>query len=64
MDEFVEIKDIKSSSELLNKEAIQSISRAITKYKEVKFQGKGNFRLFSHTIEEIIYPTVGEEEVG
>ena len=57
----MEIKDIKSSSELLNKEVIQSMSRAITKYKGVKYQGKGKFRLFSHTIEEIIYPTIGEE---
>lgn len=61
MEEFVEIKDIKSSSELLNKDLIHSMSRTITKYKDVKYHGKTKFRLFSHTIEEIIYPTINEE---
>ena len=37
------------------------MSRAITKYKEVKYHGKGRFRLISHTIEDIIYPTVDDE---
>lgn len=61
MEEFVEIKDIKSPSELLSKELIHSMSRAINKYKKVKYQGKGRFRLFSHTIEEVIYPTINEQ---
>ena len=37
------------------------MSRAITKYKEVKYHGQGRFRLISHTIEDIIYPTVDDE---
>jgi len=40
MEEFIEIKDVKSSSELLSKEMIQSMSKAITKYKGIKIKEK------------------------